>query len=252
MPDSGTELASYSCIWVSQGRLIPLFQAKGAVMKRNLFRIGIFGTVLCLVFATTVSESHASETREPADQTTTSETGDTAEKTTTDDAVNPYSPSKALQLSLIPTASTLVIGGGIIWAGFAPDWGQRVPILWGYGIAIVGTAVGPSAGHFYADNRRHAISTLLIRSALGLGGFVANFGAVFCDMYCPEKTSALWAGTVTLYTGALALAIYSIATAPRSARRANIRQEKATWNISPTQFKLVGSNAYGLVFSKSF
>ncbi|MCP4680191.1 MAG: hypothetical protein GY854_32790 [Deltaproteobacteria bacterium] len=108
-----------------------------------------------------------------------------------------------------------------------------------FGAVFSGLAfgVGPSLGHFYSDNWRHGWITLSIRTVLVAGFATAAIGW-FVGSLCDDEGVTCSAHpilptlTILCSSGALFLAIFDIVTAPRAARRANMRRRERPTEVS--------------------
>lgn len=148
------------------------------------------------------------------------------------------SPSKAFALSAAGTAA----GVGMVVGGLALNPNERPAVGWGVFLAGVAvTTVGPSLGHFYADDpwttgfaiRAGGAVTFATGTILMLRGFHDNEHCRQSDS-CDFTLAAVGGGTAAV--GLLAIgagAALDIATAPRAATRWNERRG-VTLSIAPT------------------
>lgn len=155
------------------------------------------------------------------------------------DDSGPYSPGTAFTLSLLGTATgygllTLAANReseGLAWAG------------------IAGVMIGPSMGHIYTGESNRAIGHTALR---GLGGALMVAGLAFglddSGNGPPANPYVLMTGGFVLHT---VMTVYSMADAPRSARRVNRRLQQL--EIAPTP--IIGpdhSTGVGLTLGGNF
>ncbi len=116
---------------------------------------------------------------------------------------------------------------------------------------VVLLAVGPSAGHLYAGERRHATLATLTR----VGGAVIFLAASMSDTDCVGSSSSCDDGIGlghVLGAGLVAGAItYDLVDAPRAARRAN-RRAAARAAVVPTAVRAADGLAPGLAVAGAF
>lgn len=152
----------------------------------------------------------------------------------------------ARSLSLIPTLVGVV--GGATMLGFGLRLGSPTLAIGGLVLGLGSVIVGPSLGHFYADNLVQAwvgigVRTLLLTSfALFLTGTLIG-GVPDTDcMYGIEEDAApcdsgSFTGFVVLTAisglGLLASMVVDIATTPAAARRADERRRKTAVAVRP-------------------
>ncbi len=142
--------------------------------------------------------------------------------------VSHKSPPLAGGLAVVTT----VVGWGLVAAGVADDSAGAVLV----GVPLA--AIGPSVGHVYAGEYRHALITTSLRVAgLALAYYgVASSTSCFGDS-CPDGAGKNNAGLSLLGVGiAAGVGLYDWIDAPSAARRAN-RRADAAWRsvfVSPT------------------
>ena len=142
--------------------------------------------------------------------------------------VSHKSPPLAGGLAVVTT----VVGWGLVAAGVADDSAGAVLV----GVPLA--AIGPSVGHVYAGEYRHALITTSLRVA-GLAQAyygVAASTVCFGDS-CPDGAGHRNARLSVLGVGiAAGVGLYDWIDAPSAARRAN-RRADAAWRsvfVSPT------------------
>ena len=128
---------------------------------------------------------------------------------TAEQPVGPYDPASAWKQSLGYTAGLLVVGG-VVTAIDAPV---------GTVVLGLGVAFGPSIGHFYIEQWRHALGFAALRLGLAAAAGVCIFSGL--EREPGTKRSLLISGGAVAGAGALALAIYDIVVVERHAREAN-------------------------------
>ena len=142
--------------------------------------------------------------------------------------VSHKSPPLAGGLAVVTT----VVGWGLVAAGVADDSAGAVLV----GVPLA--AIGPSVGHVYAGEYRHALITTSLRVAgLALAYYgVASSTLCFGDS-CPDGAGHSNAGLSLLGVGiAAGVGLYDWIDAPSAARRANRRADAALRSVfvSPT------------------
>lgn len=124
--------------------------------------------------------------------------------------VQKKSPERALAYSLGGTAGPAFLGPSLATTSTA-GWREGV----GWGLLIGGIFVGPSLGHFYAENNGQAWGGILIRGGSAALGLWGNWIRIFEDS---------GRGKALVATGALGFAgslLYDIATAYSAAQDYN-------------------------------
>ncbi len=160
---------------------------------------------------------------------------DSANKMETGDfCLKKYQPSRAMWLSGATTLVGTVVGFGVAGIGFATE--EVGLFAFGAFTGAFFLVVGPSTGHFYADNKLQAwigisLRTVLISAAV-YGTFVSfakMLGGSECDndprIECSERhdrMAVFWpVFAASTAATALGLALFDIFTAKRAARKAN-------------------------------
>lgn len=152
------------------------------------------------------------------------------------------SPRRAVLYSL--GATVLPIGAGTLLA----NAGNGSNDLAAFTLIMGGIIVGPSAGHFYADNRRRAWMGVGLRAA---GSAVMISGAVLVEDELSGRGDLGNAGSLLALGGMLLTsgsAAYDLFTAPRSAHAYNVRNVRLSVQptVNPSQ------KAAGLALSMRF
>src|SRR5262245_3082701 len=128
------------------------------------------------------------------------------------------SPDHALLWSFLGTA--VPVGGAFI--GDQQGWGSATAIL-----GLGGAVVGPSLGHFYAQRPGRAWLGIGVRT-LALGGL-----ALSAQNLLSEETSGGDAMLVLSFVAGTGMAVYDIATAPKSAKAHNAQLQAVRITVSP-------------------
>lgn len=153
------------------------------------------------------------------------------------ESFEPNSPQVALAWSLLSTG----IGYAALYGAGEYDNGALAFV------AVAGTLVGPSAGDIYAgDGSRALVHTGIRGGALLLTavGAVQTFDDCFlAEDSCNSDGEVLMVGGLALFVGS---SIYSIATAPRTAREQNEKARRLM--VAPTPIPN-GTGQYGLGLS---
>ncbi|MBA7637174.1 hypothetical protein ES703_44809 [subsurface metagenome] len=105
---------------------------------------------------------------------------------------------------------------------------------------IIGVAIGPSTGHFYANQGWQAIKGISIRSGIGALGVLTTIIAAYGD----GKAPAIIIGCITGAT-VIGSAVYDIFTAPSSVRKYNKSIDK-TGNVYFIPKVDIKEESYGL------
>jgi hypothetical protein len=144
------------------------------------------------------------------------------------------------------TAAGLAIGG--VADGVDTDASSPITLV-AFAASYLAVTAGPSAGHWYAGERSHAIRW----SAIRFGGLAAAGGGIYLAFDAYQDDRALVPGVLLAGAGTAAFAVglyWDLFDAHRAANRANRRAglgATATVTIVP-----LGSSGAGMVFSGSF
>jgi hypothetical protein len=146
----------------------------------------------------------------------------------------PRDPDSALGQALGFTLGGAAIGGLVA---------LREPLV-GASVGVLALAIGPSSGHFYAEQWPRALGLTGARLGLGVASLVLLVSA---DR---DGCEGCWLPGAGAGAAALGLAILDIADAPAAARRANAEAARmpvalASW-IAPT------GQGGGLAFAAAF
>lgn len=148
-------------------------------------------------------------------------------------------------------ATGLAIGGTLAGFGLMAAGGalESESLTWtGLGVALV----GPSAGHIYAGEGRHALVTSSLRAG-SFGMFAVGFSMSFCIFDCEDKSVSERRNGELLAFGGLGLyvatTLYDIVDAHQATRRANRAAAAAAPAVltSPD-----GNRAPGMVLTGAF
>jgi hypothetical protein len=149
-------------------------------------------------------------------------------------------PVTATLLSLGVTAA----GYGLLYAAEHTD---NATLAW-TGVGV--TLLGPSAGHIYAGENRHAIITTGVRTA-AVAVAVAGVAMSLCFDSCNDNSNED-AGGALMLLGASAYvvtAVYDLYDAHRAAERTNRRNSAI---VAPTLMATSSGPAPGVAYSGSF
>jgi hypothetical protein len=145
------------------------------------------------------------------------------------------SPVTALLLSLGSTFGATAGGIGLLVLSDRYDRHEEMTLTCGAVLLGLGLTIAPSAGHFYAGERRHAWLTSILRASAG-GLAVALFMVALGDG-CHEGDclSGPEAGISLLFGISVPiLALYDVIDSPYAARRSNTRNG-ITVSLVPTR-----------------
>ena len=178
----------------------------------------------------------------------------------------PYDPDVAAAWSVAPTAAGTVGAIGLMIAGGVTE---RDTLLIGGFVSMLGVwSIAPSSGHLYAQRWGRGFGLMALR--LGLASLPTSLLAVTrsahreCSIdeedqsspYCGiDSAMAFTVSTIIAVPILLALGIYDMATAPRSARAANRehRRRRIAWSAAPAVFPATGDRlSYGAVLELRF
>jgi hypothetical protein len=160
----------------------------------------------------------------------------------------PYSPSTALALSI----GTTVVGWGVAASGGLTDGSLQIGLITG-GLAVA--VFGPSAGHVYAHEYRHAIIATTVRAVgvllVGVGVGAATTCVVGGLGDQDNGCDGGGGGAILIGLGITAgLGLYDWIDSPRAARRANARAIRhAAMAVMPTLDPQRGTTGLALVGS---
>ncbi|HUT76571.1 MAG TPA: hypothetical protein VM285_02735 [Polyangia bacterium] len=129
----------------------------------------------------------------------------------------PFDPGAALGQSLGFTLGGLAVGGLVA---------LREPLV-GASIGVLGLAVGPASGHFYAERWPRALGMTGARLGLGVASLVLLVSAA------RDGCDACWMPGAGTGAAALGLAILDIADAPAAARRAGAEAARPPVALAP-------------------
>lgn len=171
-----------------------------------------------------------------------------AEETAQVEPTERYDPDQALVQSLGYTLGVCGAGGLLL----------LVEPVFGATTLGLGLSIAPSMGHFYADAWAHGALTAAGRLVAGGAAVVLLVGAAFPARVDSSSDPEEWtqervgflAGGLTAAAVAVGLAVFDIATARESARRANRALEAAAPRLRVTAG--AGPGAGGLALSGSF
>jgi len=171
----------------------------------------------------------------------------------------PEAPAPAARVKHGGTATALALGGAlstvaVVFAADAIDGGlgdhsDAIFALTGMGTLLI----GPSAGHIYAGEYKHALRTSALRGvALGatLGGLAMIFDLDNDHHQHPDGNDAL--GATLFYGGAAALVgltVYDVWDAHKAATRTNARH---AFRVTPTALATAHGPVAGLALGGSF
>lgn len=159
------------------------------------------------------------------------------------------SPTTAVLLALGSTFAPVGAGVGMILAGDG-DVDLAGALLIG-----AGALIGPSLGHFYANEWGRGLATVGLRALGALGGFgLTGLGFVFAFGQMPAAGVACLVGAAALGLTTLGLAIYDFVDAADAARRYNRKQRvRRRLAIAPTLSKTAsGRQRYGVALTGTF
>lgn len=135
------------------------------------------------------------------------------------------------------TATGLAVGvtlGGLAIGGLADsvDPDASSPATWvGLGVGYAALAAGPSAGHWYAGEGRHALTWTVVRGA----GIAAFGGGVYLAFDAYDDDRALVPGVLLAAAGTVAFTVglyWDLADAHRAAHRANRRAQVSVPSVA--------------------
>lgn len=149
-------------------------------------------------------------------------------------------------------ATGLAIGGTLGGFALAAAAGDQESEALGW-VALGVVTIGPAAGHFYAGEIGHGVTTSAIRAGAA-AAFVTGFNMSFCLFECADRsvdqrrvgTVLAWAG-VGIYTASI---IYDVVDAHQAADRAN--RQYATAAAPAMLTTPDGGHAPGMVLAGSF
>ena len=167
-----------------------------------------------------------------------------------------YDPKVARLLSALSTLVPVAAGGGLTFVFASRDVENPAPLTaTAISIGSAGLIVGPSVGHLYAGNLKQGFINMGLRIGFGvLGAFSMGewLSVAFCDSDGPSCTDHRPWAIPTFFLSCVGLfgtVIYDLATASRSARRAN-EALRNTPKVSVAPF--FGDRAGGLALSATF
>jgi len=146
----------------------------------------------------------------------------------------PVSPPRAVAREKSPWVATgLALGvtvGGLGIGGVADslDPDASSPMTWiGLGIGYAGIAGGPSTGHWYAGEGKHALTWTVARGA----GLAAAGGGIYLAFHAYDDDRAVVPGVLLASAGTVAFTVglyWDVVDAHRAAHRANRRARQAS------------------------
>jgi hypothetical protein len=126
------------------------------------------------------------------------------------------------------TFAGLAVGG----IADSVDTDASSPVTWiALGVGYASIAAGPSAGHWYAGERRHAVIWTGLRGA----GIAAVIGGIYLAFDAYDDDRALVPGVALAGAGLAAFTIgisWDLFDAHRAARRANLRARESASSLS--------------------
>ena len=215
----------------------------------------IFSAALALMLVPLAAQAVSPET----DADTEIETEAASATRAPDDSLerpDEYDPKVARLLSALSTLVPVAAGGSLTFVFASRHVDNPAPlIVTAISIGSLGLIIGPSVGHFYSRNYLQGFMNMGLRVALGvLSTFSISAWASYglCDADGPPCTDHRpWAiPTFAVSTiGFFGSIIYDLATASRSARKAN-EALRNTPKVSVAPF--FGDRAGGLALSATF
>jgi hypothetical protein len=168
------------------------------------------------------------------------------------------SPGAAVGLSL---GATLASYGALFLGAQLASSGDSAPSAIGFGVMALGfsgTIVGPSLGHLYAGDKKHALLTTGLRLATGglfassLGVFVSDANSCVLDFDEPKAIC----GPARVLTDAsfvalVGLGVYDIIDAARAPKRASKAKERSI-SLAPAILPTAGGPQVSLAIGGSF